>query len=85
MSEDERALRRNFGHGVARRGGHVAIGEQLREPGGLRRRDDAQIASRPRDLAQERVETAGVRGDPAPAEPQRVGVGTDTHGTVLVG
>ena len=85
MGEDERAFRRHLGHAVVRGGGDIAIGEQLREPGGLRRRDDAQIASCTCDLAQECVETARVRGDAAPAEPQGVGVGTDAHRAVLVG
>src|ERR671937_325384 len=81
--EHERAAIRRDRDVLARRRRDVAIGEQLAESRGLRRRDDARVGATSRDLAEEGVEPAGVRGRAAPPEAYRIGRGTHAHAAAL--
>ena len=83
MEEHERARRGRLGDRLLRRAGDLALGEQLREPRGLRRRDDPRPGAGGGHLAQELVEPARIVRRARPAEPEGVVRRRDADRTVL--
>ena len=68
----QRARRGTVRDSVAGDRGDVPLGEQLREPRRLRRRDKARVMARRRHVTEELVEPSRVARDARPAEPHRV-------------